>query len=345
MRLLVMLILFIFPFASAIDLGGFEQQDGKIMGKYLPAGLEGKISCYSNGQHIMDIVYKNDSIQLVIHFFKTLNRLVERDPFLKEEIKNALAPINIKGARFTLEYGGCTIELHDVPTRFLRIFADKIVFSNINYEVNKIEDNLVKLYKQNFSATLMSSKPIEVDKNITAYDDIILVSFSHFEEGEKIEEALKEKVIGGEIIIVGCDIKNDTDFISYFGNVTITPAKIENGKIILKINGDCEGGKIIKVNLGKNVCLSDKILIKYDGKPIEEASSFEDILNPDDDGSNPEYYKLLSEDGAFLLITIPHFSEHIISIEFILENIFGKIMAICFGLLIIALATFYIFRK
>ncbi len=342
MKLLALILLVSFPIA--IDLGEFEQEDGKIIGKYIPAGFEGKISCYSKEQHVIDIIYKNDSIELSICFLEALDKIVDRDPILREEIKNILAPINIRGARFTVEYNGCTIELHDVPTRFLRIYADKIVFSNMNYNINKTEENIIKLTKENFSATLLSDKLQVNNGNITAYGNIIFASFSCFKGGEKIEKALKEKAIGGEITIVGYDFRNDTDYISYFGNVTVVPAKIEKGKIVLKVSGNCYGGKIIKVNLGKEICLSDKIIIKYDGKLIEKADNFEDILNPDDDGSNPEYYQLASEEGTFLLITIPHFSEHIISIEFVVKNIINNILAIVFGIVIILLAAFYIFK-
>ena len=65
------LILFI-PLAGAVDLGDLKWEDGKITGKYMPAGLEGKISCYSKERHIMDIIYRNDSIEPVSYTHLTL---------------------------------------------------------------------------------------------------------------------------------------------------------------------------------------------------------------------------------------------------------------------------------
>ncbi len=352
MRWLALAVLLFLPLASAIDIGDFKWEDGKITGKYMPAGLEGKISCYSRGKHILDIIYKNESIEISIQYFDALEKIIERNPFLKKELEEALVKqamhINISGAAFEIEYEECKIELHDTPTRFLRVTCDKIVVSDFSYNVTKLEDNIVKMEKENFSATLLSDNTIVTNKeNITAYGDLMLVSFS-FEEERKMEDAFKNKTIGGEITIV--DYSEDkVDSISYFGDVTITPAKLSRGKIILNITGDARsGGKIIKINLGKNVCISDEFTIKFDGRKINQASNFEDILNPDDDGIEPEYYILSpvsSNEGMFVLVTIPHFSDHQLSIEFVVENVFAKIAAIAMGFLVIALASFYMFKK
>lgn len=350
MKWLAILLLLAIPLTSAIDLGCFQQYDGKISGKYLPAGLEGKISCYEKGNHIMDIIYNNDSIEISIQFFDVLNKVVERNQFLKEELEKALmeealAKINLSGASFNLEYEGCMIELHDTPTRFLRVKCDEIVISEFDYEINKTSENMLKMQKDNFSATLFSSSSIEVnDSHISAKNEIMLVSFSYAEE-KNIEDAFEEKSIGGEITIAGYD-ESKIDYISYFGNVTVYPSEIKKGKIVLDISGDSKsGGKIIKINLGKDVCLGDKLKIKFGKSLMKMADDMDDILNPDDDGITPEYYVIQSKDGLFLLVTIPHFSTHQLIIQFVSGNIIEKTAAIILGFLIVAVATLYIFKK
>lgn len=350
MKWLALAILLIMPLASAIDLGGFQQCDGKITGKYLPAGLEGKISCYEKGEHIMDLIYNNDSIEISIQFFDILNKVVERNQFLKEELEKALmeealAPINLSGASFELGYEGCIIELHDIPTRFLRVKCDEIIISGFDYEINKTSENMLKLQKTNFSATLFSYSPVEVNEScIIAKNEIMIVSFSYAEE-KKIEDAFEEKSIGGEITIADYD-ENKVDYISYFGNVSVSLSEIKTGKIVLDVSGDEKsGGKIIKVNLGKNVCLTDKLKIKFDRELIKRADNLEDILNPDDDGITPEYYIVQSKDGMFLLVTIPHFSTHQLIIQFVSGGIIEKTVAILLGFLTIAVATIYLFKK
>jgi len=336
------------PLSSAIEIGEVRVEDGKIMGKYLPAGLEGKISCYSGGKHILDMIYNNDSIEISLKYFgREIERILERNPFLKEEIEKSLMAINVRGASYEIEYAGCKVELHDVPTRFLRIIADEIVFSNLNYTIEKVDEHTIKLKKENFTAMILCKGKLAINGNaIYTTHEIMLISFAYQEE-ENIEDAIKNKVLGGEITIVSHDVKNGTDCISYFGNVSITPAKLEKGKVVLKVDGDEKaGGKIIKINLGKNVCLSDEFKIKFDGRFVQEASGIEDILNPDDDGIEPEYYLLATkQEGVILLVSIPHFSEHILSIEFIVENIITKTLAFLSALLVIAIAAIYMFKK
>lgn len=330
---------------ESFDLGKFEIENGKISGEYLPAEFE-KISCFSQGRHMMDIIYENNSIEISIQFSDALERIAERDPLLKEELKKAFMPIDISGPSFTVRYGDCTVELHAISIRFLKICADKIIFSSEGYTIQKIDENMIKMEKENFSAVLISDNHMDIDDNITAYGNLMLFSFSNIAK-EEIKEAFKNKFIGGEITIDGYDIKNNTDSISYFGNVSIEPVSIGEKKILLNVKGDADsGGKVIKINLGNKVCLSDEFSVKFEGKEISKADSFEDVLNPNDDSLYPEYYKLQSPgEGVFILISIPHFSEYQVSIEFIVENVAGNTLAILFGLFVIFFAAFYIFRS
>ena len=340
-----LLILLLISFeVKSIEIGEFRVEDGKITGKYLPAGLEGKISCYKEGKKIIDMIYKNDSIEISINFFDALEKIIERDPLLAEEIRKALIPISIKGAFFRFEYYGCIVELHDAPTKFLKICSDRIIISEISeYEINSINETSLKMVRGNLSVLLMSDKNLFFDgENITARNNLILASFYYFDE--KIEKAFINKSIGGEIIIAGFDLNNETHTISYFEDVWIEAINISKERILLSIEGNSASGKVIKINLGKNVWLSDEFIIKFDGKRIDEADSFEDVLDPNNE-YYPEYYKLASKEGVFLLISVPHFSNHQMSIEFIFENIFGKIIAVFFGIFIISLAALYLFKK
>ncbi len=346
MRLVVatmVLILIALPYSMAIDLGSLEWKDGKLFGKYVPSGIEGKISCYVDNKNIMDIIYRNDSIELDIKYFDALEKIVERNPFLKDELENSLIPLNIRGSSFRIDYGGCIVELHDVPTRFLRVKADKIVVSGINYDVNVENNYSLFLTNENFSAILMSEKCINYDGNsITACGDLMLASFT--KEEKRIEGSVMNRTLGGELTIIDYDT-NKTDFISYFGNVTIHPEKISKDGIVLNVNGDSKsGGKIIKINLGHRVA-SGRFRIKLDDVPVKKASGFDDIMNPDDDGIAPEYYNISTEEGEIILITIPHFSDHQLSIEFIRENVMATFAAIAMGILFIFLAAFYMFKK
>lgn len=354
MRLPAMLIAFILiiPFASAFDIGGFEVKDGNLVGRYHPAGLEGcVISCYTN-QHVLDMIYKNDSVDIKFDFLDDplLKKLVNANSVLKDAIDKELInkTLRIKGSRISFEYppNGCKVELHDTPTRFLKIETSRIIIhTNGKYNIERVDQrqNQLRIKKDNFTSILLSTNPMMVDgDNITIYGNMVFVSFSLKNPvRKKIENAFSNGSIGGEVFIAG----KQTDNISYFGNISINVDKtmLEKGKIVLNVKGDDgEYGKVIKVGIAK---MHGKIVVTYDGRIINEANSIEDILNPNDDGSNPEYYRLYSDkEGTFLLISIPHFSEHKISIEFIVENPIARLAAISFGLLIVGIAAFYIFK-
>ena len=339
--------LFFIPLANAFQLGGFEIKDGSVIGKYAPAGLEGcVISCYTD-KHVLDIVYKNDSIDVTFDFLddplikKLVNEVSSIKDSLEEELMNKT--LRITGPRISFEYpiNGCKVELHDTPTRFLRIETNKVVIhDNGNYTINRINENELKLEKSNFTSFLVSSHPIIVDgNNITVYGNMVFVSFSLNEK--VMESAFLNKTIGGELFIAG----KETDYISYFGNVSVSVDNnsLSKGKIILRVKGDNgEYGKVIKVGIANEY---GKVIVTYDGRVINEASSLEDVLNPNDDGSNPEYYKLTSDkEGTFLLISIPHFSEHTISIQFIMENPILKAIALMLGIAVVGVAAFYVFK-
>jgi hypothetical protein len=52
-----------------------------------------------------------------------------------------------------------------------------------------------------------------------------------------------------------------------------------------------------------------------------------------------------AQKGTFLLVTIPHFSEHEMVITFFVEDALGAATAVALGLVMTALAAFYLFRK
>lgn len=345
----LLIVPFITLTAGAFEIGGFEVHDGDLKGKYLPAGLDGcTISCYTN-KHVLDIVYRKNSIDLSFEFFDdpVLKKIMERESLFKEDIKRALMnkTLHINGARVSFEYEGCNVELHDAPTRFMKIYTNKIVIRNINYTIERVKENEIKLVKDNITGILMSDAPMQIDgNNITCYHDVMLVSFSlpqikHVEND--LLDGFMNKMIGGEVTIAGAK-SNDT--ISYFDNVTIKPV-VKNGKILLTVSGDeNKGGKVIKVNLARNVCPSSNIVVRYDGKTIKQADSIEDVLNPNDDGSNPEYWVIEDKNGVFMLISIPHFSVHKIDISFIVNNPLFQALAIVAGLAVVVAATAYMFK-
>ena len=182
-------------------------------------------------------------------------------------------------------------------------------------------------------------------------DTLLLLSGEHRDE---IDEGIRERNVGAEISVTyRQDISDYEKFIVMYDSVNITPLSIKMGNISLIVDGnESSQGRTIVVNLEADFFdISKGITIIYDNQLIQMADNISDILNPDDDGSNPEYLITYGADGIQILVSIPHFSQHTINIftadkmdskavEEVVESI-GGITALIFYILffsIIAIA-------
>ena len=83
--------------------------------------------------------------------------------------------------------------------------------------------------------------------------------------------------------------------------------------------------------------LDNNIVVEYDGIQIKKADDFPDSLRSDDDGSLPEYFVV----DNYVIISIPLFSEHTITIQTIIEAISGTTAIILYlAIAIIAIILF-----
>jgi len=137
-------------------------------------------------------------------------------------------------------------------------------------------------------------------------------------------------------------------------NLELINEAIEKGDVGAKISIRKDQVNIFEHNISiyngveiKNLDPSSEILVKYDGESIDMADDITDILDPNDDGSHPEYLIVIGSDGAQLLVSIPHFSEHSITFfnlepEQVAQYIQYAIIA---AVGIIAIAAVIMFRK
>ncbi|HWH09466.1 MAG TPA: hypothetical protein VNX21_09725, partial [Candidatus Thermoplasmatota archaeon] len=56
-------------------------------------------------------------------------------------------------------------------------------------------------------------------------------------------------------------------------------------------------------------------VVLFDGVPAAEASSFADVLDATDDGDAAEYLVLAGESGTQVLVSVPHFSVHTVTLQ------------------------------
>lgn len=136
------------------------------------------------------------------------------------------------------------------------------------------------------------------------------------ENRKSINDAIKQKTVGAEFSIQKKDDTYEHQILVY-DSVSITPATLENNQIVLTINGDEHaGGKTIVINLHEHfIKESNSLVITYDGQPLALADNISDVLNPNDDGLHAEYLLTKGAQGWQILVSIPHFSKHLLSIQ------------------------------
>jgi hypothetical protein len=130
---------------------------------------------------------------------------------------------------------------------------------------------------------------------------------------ELIDNAIVSGTVGGEILISN-DLENDA--ILYNNLLSFKSVSIDKNEISLIISGDESlSGKTLVINAETGFFDNEgNLLIKYDGETIRLADDINDVLNPNDDGSFPEYLIVEGALGVQIIISIPHFSDHEISI-------------------------------
>jgi hypothetical protein len=145
------------------------------------------------------------------------------------------------------------------------------------------------------------------------------------ETRKQIDNAITTGYIGGELTIWRLpDQQIQFEEIRY-SDIIITLYEIDEDQntILLSVNGEINTGKTIVITLDNNVLPLETIKIKYDGLLIKQAAGFLDIIDANDDGSNPEYYPIREPNQTILLISVPHFSEHTITISSLVEALGG----------------------
>ncbi len=118
---------------------------------------------------------------------------------------------------------------------------------------------------------------------------------------------------------LGAEVKFGSDVVAYDDlevNVTGDPSA---GPVRVVVGAELESGRTISIDLN----VTGNVDLRYfdlndDGTETEVvfrmAESLDDVLNPDDDGGQPEYWVVTDAAGTHVLVSVPHWSVHIIEI-------------------------------
>lgn len=104
---------------------------------------------------------------------------------------------------------------------------------------------------------------------------------------------------------------------AYYNDVQLVTAAVKD-RIDVTVSSTLTTGKTIIVSLDPDTIsgmATGDAEILVDAHAASQASSYADILNPNDDGGVYEYFVLAGEAGSQVLVSVPHFSTHTVTLK------------------------------
>ena len=209
-----------------------------------------------------------------------------------------------------------------------------------------------------------SEEEIDLDIAISQgqKDDLRFFPLDIKEYKDLIESSVENNMVGSEFSIQKINESVYKKTIVLYDDIAIDPLNVTSENVTFQVSGEeYVGSRTLVLYLEHGLFnKSRNLTMRYDGFTLNSADDLDDVLDPDNDGSNPEYLFINSTDnGSIALVSIPHFSQHKISIytetpaiiippglEDVIETaIEHKEEIIAVGILIIVLAAFLMFRK
>ncbi|MHB8601026.1 MAG: hypothetical protein ACYC6W_05315 [Nitrosotalea sp.] len=128
-----------------------------------------------------------------------------------------------------------------------------------------------------------------------------------------IEGAKANETIAAEINVGIGNVEHK----SIDNNVMVQTANVTNDSVAITVNASSgTGPKVILFNLNSttiDVSSINSMHVLYDGHPITPAANIDEILHATS-SDPPRYAILITQSGAQILISIPHFSTHTITL-------------------------------
>jgi hypothetical protein len=164
------------------------------------------------------------------------------------------------------------------------------------------------------------------------------------DRGEKVKAAIEERRIGAEITLhsprglaaAASDDGNGSVEVLAYDDVEVKvqmPAAAvatPEAPIRIEVSAELEHGRTIVLNLNRSLLDSarpDSLVLRYfdlheqaDGSVLETevvlrmASSLQDVLEAGDDSGQPEFWVVEDANGLQALVSVPHWSTHIITV-------------------------------
>lgn len=245
-----------------------------------------------------------------------------------------LAPdqVEVDGASVTASGPNATVVLHDTPNGFVKVVAAAATEVRLDLDdaaTASADDGTVTV-RRGVEASVWSpgGDVVLEDGNVTASLEagqrlMFRVrpsgSFPAMSAHEaRISDAVESGAVGAEAFVQG-QPRPGHDVAAYAPMEVLVDT---DGGVTLTVDADDPDGRVIVARVGDQALASEgRLEVRFNGEAIAEADGIDDVLDPDDDGLEPEHLHARVAGSHVVLTSVPHFSTQTISIAKIAEAV------------------------
>lgn len=138
--------------------------------------------------------------------------------------------------------------------------------------------------------------------------------------GAPYADALPRAIAGSKVAAeayIAPGAQPEVSVVPYVAQARVQVLGASPAALRLRVDVDEPRGRVLVFHLGQGVLGADAqhVAVRFDGEAIAQADNISDVLNPDDDGLHAEYAVVSAAQGLDVLVSVPHFSPHDVTIE------------------------------
>ncbi len=228
------------------------------------------------------------------------------------------------GARIRFQSDDARLELHDSATGQFWFRSDE------GRLVLTLPDGVMTMPTSNGHILDYGTRSARIAGDYE-FDGVMIIaneSFKFFSptkngvQGAAVDEAKAAGKLGAEAT-VSASGSNVTAYDDVEVNISAPAAISAESPLRVLVSAELEEGRTVIIDVDPALLTGPDLELRYfdvldDGNETEVvfrmASSLADVLDPSDDGGQPEYWIVEDEDGLHIMASIPHWSTHAIEL-------------------------------
>ncbi len=249
---------------------------------------------------------------------------------------------NSHGARYVLEGDGAEIEIFDNPSALFKMELRPVESKrNVSFSLGDMTIQKEGTQRIDFSfdsyersASLVLIEPVKSEENFAEIQDghinytlkekttfLFNIESENEQEREQFSNefkgAIAEGKIGGQFRVESANDQIKQMSVSY-RDVNMMGQMKNERTLEMMVSSETLGkeGTVLTIDVSSSVMdikSAEDINLKFDGKNAFLADDFSDLESADD----PAYLIMVGEEGAQLLVRVPEFSTHSITVEYL----------------------------